>query len=198
MSAQKTEQSTQQTSQGQQRGQQTGLTRRGSVAAVPSLFDPFEVFANPFSIIRRVQDEVNRVFAQTGLAPSAQGQDFTSAIWTPPVEISVRDNKLEVSAELPGLSDKDVKVEVDNDMLVIQGERKVEEEKQEGGIRRTERRYGQFYRAIALPDGAEPQQAKAEFRDGVLHITVPLSQEQRNVRQIPIQTGEGQAGQKAA
>lgn len=191
MSAQKTaEQSTQQTtSQGGQRGQQ--LARRGGAGLVPSLFEPFDVFANPFSMIRRVQDEINRVFSLAGAAPS-RGEDITSVIWTPPIEIAVRDNTLEVSAELPGLSEKDVRVEIDNDTLVIQGERKVEEQREEGGVRRSERRYGRFYRAIALPDGVDPQQARAEFRDGILRVTVPIPQAQTNVRQVPIQTGQGQ------
>jgi HSP20 family protein len=107
--------------------------------------------------------------------------------------MAYQDGKLVISAELPGLSDKDVKIEVNNDVLSIEGERKEEQEKTEGGVHLTERRYGRFYRAIALPDGADVQNAKADFQNGVLRITVPVQQMQQNQRQIPIQaTGSSQ------
>jgi HSP20 family protein len=98
------------------------------------------------------------------------------------VEVSYNNGNLVVSAELPGLSEKDVKIEVNNDMLSIEGERKVEEEKTAEGVHLTERRYGRFYRAIALPEGADVQKAKADFQNGVLRITVPVQQMQQNHR----------------
>ena len=181
MSAQQTTQSStsQAISKGEQR--QTGLARRGGFSALPSLWaDPMEFFANPFSLMLRMQEEINRTFGQT-----SSGRGESLGIWTPPVEVTFRDNKLEVSAELPGLSDQDVKVEVNNDYLIIQGERKYEHQDKEGEVRRSERRYGQFYRAIALPEGSETDKARAEFKDGVLHVSIPVSQEKSNVRQIP-------------
>jgi HSP20 family protein len=188
MSAQQANpQSSSQSSQGERGRQQTGLTRRGGTAAVPALWvDPIDAFVNPFSMLRRMQEEVARAFAPTG-----RGEE-SSIAWIPAIEIEQRDNKLEVSAELPGLSEKDVKVEVDNDVLVIQGERKFEHEEKEGDIRRTERRYGQFYRAIALPEGAEADKARAEFKDGVLRVIIPLAQSQSNKREIPVQASGGQ------
>ena len=183
MSAQQTTQSStsQAISKGEQR--QTGLARRGGFSALPSLWaDPMEFFANPFSLMRRMQEEINRTF---GLTSPGRGESLGT--WTPPVEVAFRDNKLEVSAELPGLSDQDVKVEVNNDYLIIQGERKYEHQDKEGEVRRSERRYGQFYRAIALPEGSETDKARAEFKDGVLHVSIPVSQEKSNVRQIPVE-----------
>lgn len=192
MSAQQTTQSStsQAISKGEQR--QTGLARRGGFSALPSLWaDPMEFFANPFSLMLRMQEEINRTFGQT-----SSGRGESLGIWTPPVEVTFRDNKLEVSAELPGLSDQDVKVEVNNDYLIIQGERKYEHQDKEGEVRRSERRYGQFYRAIALPEGSETDKARAEFKDGVLHVSIPISQEKSNVRQIPVERAGTQ--QKAA
>lgn len=192
MSAQQTTQSStsQAISKGEQR--QTGLARRGGFSALPSLWaDPMEFFANPFSLMLRMQEEINRTFGQT-----SSGRGESLGIWTPPVEVTFRDNKLEVSAELPGLSDQDVKVEVNNDYLIIQGERKYEHQDKEGEVRRSERRYGQFYRAIALPEGSETDKARAEFKDGVLHVSIPVSQEKSNVRQIPVERAGTQ--QKAA
>ena len=192
MSALQTTQSStsQAISKGEQR--QTGLARRGGFSALPSLWaDPMEFFANPFSLMRRMQEEINRTFGQT-----SSGRGESLGIWTPPVEVTFRDNKLEVSAELPGLSDQDVKVEVNNDYLIIQGERKYEHQDKEGEVRRSERRYGQFYRATALPEGSETDKARAEFKDGVLHVSIPVSQEKSNVRQIPVERAGTQ--QKAA
>jgi HSP20 family protein len=85
--------------------------------------------------------------------------------------------------------------------LIIQGERKLEKEEGDGGVRRTERRYGEFYRAIALPEGADAEHARAEFQNGVLHVTIPVPEAQSNLRQIPIQTTAASsqaAGQKTA
>jgi HSP20 family protein len=190
MSAQNTSQTSNSptTSRGE-RGTQMGLTRRSSLPPVPSLLvDPLSIFGDsPFSLFREMQQELNRVFGQNrrGLA-ATDGDDLTSAIWAPPVELAYRDGNLVVSAELPGIKDTDVQVQINDDVLVIQGERRVEREENDGGIRRTERQYGQFYRAIALPDGAEVEKATAEFQNGVLHIKIPIAQSQ--MRQIPVQT----------
>jgi HSP20 family protein len=135
-----------------------------------------------------MQKEMNRVFSQAGLDYSGRGDGALNPDWVPATEIAYRDGNLIVSAELPGLSEKDVKVEINGDFLVIQGERKIEHEEAEGGVRRTERKYGEFYRAIALPEGADAEHARAEFQNGVLRVTIPVPQAQSNLREIPVQT----------
>jgi HSP20 family protein len=153
------------------------------------LLDPLGFFDDdPFSLVRRMQREMNRVFSRAGLDLSSRGEDFADTAWTPPVEIEYRDGNLVVSAELPGLGEKDVKVEINDDFLVMEGERQDEREEEEGGVRRTERRYGEFYRAIALPEGADTEHARAEFQNGVLKVSIPVPEAQSNLRQIPIQT----------
>jgi HSP20 family protein len=153
------------------------------------LLDPLGFFDDdPFSLVRRMQREMNRVFSRAGLDLSSRGEDFADTAWTPPVEIEYRDGNLVVSAELPGLGEKDVKVEINDDFLVMEGERQDEREEEEGGVRRTERRYGEFYRAIALPEGADTEHARAEFQNGVLKVRIPVPEAQSNLRQIPIQT----------
>jgi HSP20 family protein len=107
--------------------------------------------------------------------------------WTPTVEITEQDGKYRILAELPGLSPDDVRVEVEDDALVLQGERQVEREGTEGGMRRSERQFGFFYRRIPLPEGANPEQAKAKFRDGILEITIPAPDRQAKRRQIQIE-----------
>ena len=137
---------------------------------------------SPFSLMRRMSEEMDRAFASSlGLTRGSEWAGFSPAI-------DVRESKgnLEIHAELPGMSKDDVKVECTNDGIVIQGEKRREQESDEGGWHRSERSYGSFYRAIPLPDGANADQAKAEFKDGVLTIRVPVSEAQHKSRQIPI------------
>ena len=194
--------------------QQTGSLARRAVPSLPSLLlDPLGFFeGDPFSLITRMQKEMNRVVSQAGLDPARRGEDFLSLAWVPTAEMAYRDGNLVISVELPGLTEKDVKVEINDDFVIVQGERQVVHEESDGGIQRTERKYGEFYRAIALPEGADTEQARAEFQNGVLHITVPVPNAKNNLRQIPIQTGaassqttpqkpassESSSGQKAA
>jgi HSP20 family protein len=157
------------------------------------LLDPFGFFDDsPFTLLRGLQQEMNRAFTQPG-RQSIFRSDGATALWVPPVEVAYRDGNFVVSAELPGLSDEDITVEISDDAVIIEGERQFEKTENEGGVQRTERHYGRFYRAIPLPEGANTEQARAEFRDGVLQISVPAPQPQGNVRQIPIETGSSQA-----
>jgi HSP20 family protein len=183
------------TSKPEQRSQQGTLARRDDRSSIGSLLaDPLDILAiSPFSLIGRMQDEMNRVFSQAGSGGLSRRDDIA---WVPAIEVAERDGNLIVSAELPGLTDQDVTVEINNDVLIIRGEREFEKEDTDGEIRRTERRYGAFYRAIPLPDGAQTDQASAEFRDGVLRITVPVQQAQANTREIPVQsTASAQSSQ---
>ena len=203
MSAQTAEQtkqpsSSQTTSRQERNSQQTSLARQNILPSVPSLLlDPLGFFDDsPFTVLRRLQQEINRAFAQPGpnsLSRTDGASPLASPLWIPPVEVGYRDGNFVVSAELPGLSNEDVTVEITDDAVVIQGERQVVQEENEGGIQRTERRYGHFYRAIALPEGVKTDQARAEFQNGVLKISVPAPQPQSNARQIPIETGASQS-----
>jgi HSP20 family protein len=159
-----------------------------------------EFLTNPFTMMRRFGEEMDRMFSSVWDGRESGNSEFS---WIPPVEVRERDGRLFVSAELPGLNKNDVKVEVTSDGLVIQGERKREHEEERGGVHRSERSYGSFYRAIPLPDGANIEQAKAQFNNGVLEVTVPIPKTQEKTRQIPIEAGEerkpigAQAGQHA-
>jgi HSP20 family protein len=145
---------------------------------------PYEMLRmTPFSLFRRMTEEFDRA-----LRPLLSDDESSASIaWTPTVEISERDGKCRILAELPGLSPNEVRVEVEDDALVLQGERQVEREATEGGIRRSERQFGFFYRRIPLPDGADPEQAKAKFHDGILEITLPVPDRQAKRRQIQIE-----------
>jgi HSP20 family protein len=159
--------------------EQRGLTRREEY--FPSVRDFFTV--DPFAMMRRLSEEMDRAFGSTfGLTRSMT----QAGVWAPAVEVRDRDNVMEITAELPGLSKDDVKLQITDESIILEGEKKREEEKKEQGYHRSERVYGHFYRAIPLPDGADAEKAKAEFKDGVLRVTVPITESKRQARRIPI------------
>ena len=153
----------------------------------PFGFTPGEFLSNPFSIMRRMHEEMDRVFSDAfGGRQSFAGLGGGLSSWAPVVEVSEKDNQVTVCAELPGLKPEDVKVEITDDAVVIQGERKQEHEEKQEGRWHSERRYGQFYRTIPLPEGAKADEARADFKNGELKVTVPVQRPQSKRRQIPI------------
>ena len=93
--------------------------------------------------------------------------------WAPRVEMLEREGQLVIHADLPGMTKDDVKVEVTDEAVTIQGERKEEKKEEKKGYHYNEVRYGSFYRSLPLPEGAEPSKATAEFHNGVLEVIMP-------------------------
>jgi HSP20 family protein len=91
-----------------------------------------------------------------------------------------------VTADLPGVKREDVKVNIADNILTLEGERKLEQEQKREGYYHCERRYGKFRRSISLPEGARADQAAAQFKDGILGISVPIPQTAEKARQVPI------------
>jgi HSP20 family protein len=178
----------------QQRERGTDVSRSRGWDPFGFSLTPADFFAaNPFSLMRRMSEEMDRTFGSF-FGQSGRG----SGTWFPAIEVAEQNGQLQVHAELPGLKPEDVKVEVTNDSLILRGERKSEHEHRLGGTYRSERRYGEFYREIPLPEGVNPDDAKAQFRNGVLEITVPIPEQASNRRQIPIQSGESSTSSAAA
>jgi HSP20 family protein len=164
----------------EQTGRGRGISRRGDY--YPSFFqDPGEFFrASPFGLMRRMSEEMDRMFSSSWFG-GERG-------WAPAVEVSEREGNLVVCADLPGLEKDDVKVEVTDDSIVIQGERRREQEDKREGYYRSERSYGSFYRAVPLPENANGDQATASFHNGVLEVSVPLAENRKRNRRINIET----------
>jgi HSP20 family protein len=166
----------------------------------PSVFSvsPGEFFTmSPITLMRRLTEDIDRAFGRAPNAGQSSGDDEIG--WMPRVEVSQSGNHLMVHAELPGVDEKDVRVEASEDGLSISGERKHEQETQEDGWQRSEFSYGRFYRLIPLPEGAKIDQAKADFRNGVLEVTMPVPESQSQRRQIPIgDSGQGKTSTPAA
>jgi HSP20 family protein len=134
-------------------------------------------------MMRRFSEEMDRVFSN---AWGRGAERFGWAGWSPAIEVREEDGHLEIAAELPGMTKDDVKVECTGEGLVIEGEKRQEHEETKGGIRRSERSYGHFRRVVPLPEGAEVDKAKADFKDGVLQVHVPIPENKKQRRQIPI------------
>ena len=141
---------------------QQGLTRQGWSSS-------------PFRTLQRLSDEMDRIFDDFGLGRrwSSGRREFGSEMWAPDVEVFQKNNELTIRADLPGLKKDEVTVEVADQAVTIQGERRRETDEEHEGLYRSERSYGSFWRVIPLPEGAISEQAKAQFRDGVLEITMP-------------------------
>ena len=136
---------------------------------------------SPFALLQRLADGVTGVFddfasSRGGLRSGTWGAGLGA--WSPDVDVFQRSNELVMRVDLPGLKPDDVAVEVSDNAITISGERQHEREDERAGVYRFERTYGSFYRVIPLPEGALGDQAKANFHNGVLEITVPSPPEQ--------------------
>lgn len=119
-----------------------------------------------------VQSEINRLF-NTFFDTATPVSGRVSRRWTPALDIVENDGDYVVRADLPGLGDDDVNVEVKDGVLRITGERKSEHEERKDSYTRIERSYGTFARSLTLPEGVDPESVKASFDKGVLEIHVP-------------------------
>jgi HSP20 family protein len=147
--------------------------------------------ATPFTFMRRFSEEMDHLFEDFGgrgwLTPMLDKAQLPQGPWSPQVEIFERDNQLVLRADLPGLTKDDVNVEIANDGITIEGERKNEHEEKREGYYRSERSYGKFYRRIPMPEGVKAEDAKATFNHGVLEITIPATKrEERKPRRLEI------------
>ncbi len=124
----------------------------------------------PFGLIDRVREEMDRIFEGFGVPRTPA--TFERA-WMPRVEMFDRKGELVIRVDLPGLKKEDISLQITEDTLVLEGERKVEEKEEKEGYYRTECEYGRFHRSIPLPEGAIYDKATAVFKDGVLEIVVP-------------------------
>jgi HSP20 family protein len=147
--------------------------RRGDVSR-----PTYGALGTPFAAMRRLAEDMDRLFDDLafggrGSAPRLT-RDATGlrSMWSPEVETFRRGDKLIVRADLPGLNKEDLKVDVDGNVLTIEGERSEESRDEDDGYYHTERSYGHFYRAIPLPDGVDATQCDATFKDGVLEVTL--------------------------
>lgn len=141
----------------------------------------------PFDALHR---QIDRVFADLwrgfDLAPFGEGLRYDGL--APNLDVSETDKEIQISAELPGLDEKDIEVELTDDRLTIRGEKKFERDEKDKSYRLRERSYGAFQRSISLPSGIDAGKTKAAFEKGVLSVTLPKTAAARKTRKVAIKS----------
>jgi HSP20 family protein len=143
----------------------------------------------PVTELNTIQSEINRLFNTFFDQPAAAGRaDAPNRRWVPAMDLVETADHYVLHADLPGLDDDDVNVQLEDNVLTISGERKTQHEQREEGYYRIERAFGNFARSLTLPDGIDPDAVQAHFDRGVLEIRIPKP-EQKKPRQVQITLG---------
>jgi HSP20 family protein len=131
---------------------------------------------DPIRELEDVSNRLNRLFGRS-LARTESGSDTLAMNdWTPSTDISETDTAYLIKAEIPGVNKEDVKVTLQDGMLTIRGERRQEKEEKDKKFHRIERTFGSFVRSFRMPDDADESAVKAEFKDGMLNVTLGKSE----------------------
>lgn len=129
-----------------------------------------------FADLRGIQDEFSRIFAG-GLPRFFGGEEVFTGKWSPNVDIFESENSIVLEADLPGMKAEDFKLSIENYRLTLTGERKFDKEEKGENWHRVERSYGTFTRTFTLPNTVNVDEVKAEFKDGVLRVSLPKRDE---------------------
>ncbi len=130
----------------------------------------------PIRDLLSTQREFDRLFREA-FSPVFGETEVSTRSWAPPVDIFETENDIVLKAELPGIDPKDVEVRVEDNTLYLKGERKYEKEVNEKNYHRVERSYGSFARSFSLPNSIDSEKVKAEYKDGLLTLTMPKREE---------------------
>ena len=127
----------------------------------------------PWNAMRQLQNEMSRVF-DSAVAGAEDGSNVVTSRWTPAVDIKENSEQFVITADVPGVEPADIEVAMENGVLTIKGERKLEtRDEGDNGYRRVERAYGSFYRRFTLPDTADAEAISASGKHGVLEVVIP-------------------------
>jgi len=146
----------------------------------------------PFQDLPSIQERMNRLFDDSfrGLGRSGSEDDWAfGGSWAPSVDIFEHDGHIVLKAELPGIDPKDVDVRVENNVLTLRGERKLDSEVKREDYHRVERAYGKFSRSFTLPSVVDTEKIKADYTNGVLQVSLPQKEEAKP-KQIAISVGK--------
>ncbi len=164
--------------------------QRGASGGLPSL-SYFGPLSRLFSDMDRMFDTTLRNFG-TPFMPLTQGLGIPG-MFRPNIDIASNEEEYTITAEVPGMEEKDIRVEVTDDgLLTIRGEKRQENTRNRKDVQFTECSYGTFERSLSLPEDANPEEIDAQFRNGLLTITCPRAETGRQkIRQIQIGSGSG-------
>jgi HSP20 family protein len=159
------------------------LTRSGEVGP----------FYTPQGDLNRLFDDLFTVFDRQwdfGLIPTHFGRGLSAGTISPRIDVAEDSKAITLTAELPGMDEKDVELLLTDDVLTIKGEKKSESEKKDKDYYRMERSYGSFYRSFPLPEGVDADKVEASFKKGVLTVTLPkLPEAVKEARKITVKKG---------
>src|SRR3954466_825081 len=142
----------------------------------------------PLRELSTLQNEMNRLFSTAFDAPAPSNGGGAARRWLPAMHLVETDDHFVLRADLPGLSEADVNIEVEDRVLTISGERKAEHTENKDGYHRVERAFGSFSRSLTLPEGVDAESVSASFDRGVLEVQIPKPEE-RKPRKISIGVG---------
>jgi HSP20 family protein len=131
---------------------------------------------DPFRDMVTLREKMNRLFEDV-FTGRGEDKELAASTWAPAVDIYETENELIMTAEVPGIEEKDIEIKIEDNTLSLRGERKFEKETKEENYHRIERSYGSFYRAFTLPNSIDPDRIQAEHENGVLKISMPKRQE---------------------
>ena len=143
----------------------------------------------PLREFSTLQNEMNRLFNTVFDTPAPGNGGGTMRRWMPAMDLVESGDHFVLRADLPGVSEEDVKIELEDTTLTITGERKAEHESRDEGFYRLERAFGSFSRTLQLPKGIDPESVSANFDRGVLEVRIPKPEE-RKPRRISIAVGD--------
>lgn len=132
---------------------------------------------DPIENLDKLHQELNNLFNLSSM-PGSRRSLMEGHNWAPAIDVEDKKDRVVVKAELPGMKKEDVKVSVEENYLIIEGEKKEEEEKEEKGYYRRECSYGSFQRAVSLPSNVDTDNVDASYKDGVLKINLPKNEEE--------------------
>ncbi len=143
-------------------------------------WDPFREFVT-------LQDRMNRLLRDS-YGPEGQNEALTTTSFAPPVDVYEDEHNVTLKIEVPGIDEKDIKVHIENNTLIVQGERKFEKEEKEENYRRVERQYGSFTRTFTLPNTVDQESVQADYDKGVLKVKLAKKAEAKP-KQIKVNVG---------
>lgn len=144
---------------------------------------------DPFRDLRSLQEEVNRLFTGN-IGRSYEDEGIARGSWNPNVDIYENKEQIVLEAELPGMSRQDFELTIENNVITLRGERRFEKKEETESYHRVERAYGSFSRSFTLPNTVTGEGASADYRNGVLRVTLP-KREETKARRIEIKSDSG-------
>jgi HSP20 family protein len=142
---------------------------------------------DPFRELSTIQDRMNRLFQESY---GGQDQELSTSAFAPPVDVYEDEHSIMLKVEVPGIDEKDIDIRLENNTLVVRGERKFEKEEKEENYHRVERRYGSFVRSFSLPNTVDTENVQATYDKGVLKIALAKKAEAKP-KQIKVSVGTG-------